>query len=366
MSKTYHINPETLKPMPCSTTPDKCAYKGQEHYETFAEAKSASEQMGEQQNDVLSTVAKGDDALYTDTPTDFDDKYVDTLQELGKAIGSYDRQVAAAERNRKWLARSVEKGNSEIVLSHYREEAERYESEAAKLASVIEAKRTEIDKFDKIYKERGSWQRAFLVPGGHAHSTQECSTCFPTTKFALLTEYSGKTEDKIVADAGDRACTVCYPSAPVATLNKPSKMLTPDEREAAAARSEREQKRAEKLAKEKAAGIASPDGSPLEGKYGLLKTERAAEMEAVDTYIDRFYFFAQNKNSITDLADMRATFESHPYHRENFPMMGAVVEALAHKRGQSVEEVMEVIDKKARAKFKREAKEAPIDMYEEQ
>src|SRR5699024_1181900 len=64
---------------------------------------------------------------------------------------------------------------------------------------------------------RGGWNRAFLVAGagGHVHSSTDCSTCRPTTQYAWMTNYSGADEDTIVSDAGYRACTVCYPSAPV-------------------------------------------------------------------------------------------------------------------------------------------------------
>ena len=59
------------------------------------------------------------------------------------------------------------------------------------------------------------WTRAFVVPEGHVHSSMNCSTCRATTEFGWVTSMSGKTEAEIIEAAGSRACTVCYPNAPV-------------------------------------------------------------------------------------------------------------------------------------------------------
>ena len=59
------------------------------------------------------------------------------------------------------------------------------------------------------------WTRAFVVPDGHVHSSMNCSTCYPTTAFGWVTELSGHNEAEIIEAAGSRACTVCYPNAPV-------------------------------------------------------------------------------------------------------------------------------------------------------
>lgn len=59
------------------------------------------------------------------------------------------------------------------------------------------------------------WTRAFVVPGGHVHSSMNCSTCYPTTEFGWVVEMSDSTQAEIIEAAGSRACTVCYPNAPV-------------------------------------------------------------------------------------------------------------------------------------------------------
>ena len=104
--------------------------------------------------------------------------------------------------------------------------------------------------YDAEFARRGGWTRAFLVnnSNGHVHSSMGCSTCFPTTSYCWLPEVSGHDETEIVEKAGERACTVCYPSAPVEVLSRPTQFFTPDEVAKAAARVAREEKRAAKEA----------------------------------------------------------------------------------------------------------------------
>lgn len=108
----------------------------------------------------------------------------------------------------------------------------------------------EIAEYDEVYRARGSWTRAYLVDNsnGHVHSSMNCSSCYPTTRYHWLIEMADHTEAEIVEKAGERACTVCYPSAPVEHLARPTQFFTPDEQAKQAARAEREAKRAEKEA----------------------------------------------------------------------------------------------------------------------
>src|SRR5699024_12010413 len=92
--------------------------------------------------------------------------------------------------------------------------------------------RGQVGGLGEAFRLRGGWNRAFLVAGanGHVHSSTSCSTCHPTTQYAWMTDYSGADEDTIVADAGYRACTVCYPSAPVGDERSlPPKILSRSE-----------------------------------------------------------------------------------------------------------------------------------------
>lgn len=100
--------------------------------------------------------------------------------------------------------------------------------------------------FRAEWTRRQGWRRAYLVTnnGGHVHRSTECPTCFPSTRFEWLTEQSGKDEAEIVELAGERACTVCYPSAPVETRNRPTRLFGEAEIAAQKAREERAAKKA--------------------------------------------------------------------------------------------------------------------------
>lgn len=140
-----------------------------------------------------------------------------------------------------------------------------------------------VRELNKIYIQ-DPWTRAFLVinSNGHVHKTTDCSTCFDTTRFEWLVQYSNDDENTIVEDAGQDACTVCYPSAPAEVLNRPSRIVTADKVAKAAAKAEREAKKAAKLAKEKA-DAPTASGEFLyfkDGKYTeVIRTERSAITE---------------------------------------------------------------------------------------
>ena len=65
--------------------------------------------------------------------------------------------------------------------------------------------------------QRERWSRFFLVVSsdGHIHSSMNCSTCHPHTRYAWLPDLSGLTEADAVEAHGTRLCSICYPSAPV-------------------------------------------------------------------------------------------------------------------------------------------------------
>jgi hypothetical protein len=95
------------------------------------------------------------------------------------------------------------------------------------------------------FVSRGGWSRFYLVTnaGGHVHWTTGCTTCFPTTEFAWLTAYSGMDHAEFVEEAGAKACTVCFPDAPVEVYSRATRIKYETE-EAKARREEREAKKA--------------------------------------------------------------------------------------------------------------------------
>lgn len=252
------------------------------------------------------------------------------------------------------------------VGSKAREEAEEIQRVLSRWALVsrkLEDLAAEIKPYVDEYVRRGRWNRVYLAQShdGHAHNGTECSTCHhgeQRTQFAWLIRYSGKSEAEIVADAGWRACTTCYPSAPVGDRESlPTKMFTPDEEEQARARAEREAARAKRAADKTAKGITNPDGSPLRSKHGgIIETERTAEIEAVDGLSEKYkrLRFQQLRKADPGISPFLFSDEDKAEHEERGRADALrLVEAIAHKRGTTAEEVLAELEPKAQAKARR-------------
>lgn len=196
------------------------------------------------------------------------------------------------------------------------------------------------------FVNRGGWTRAFLAlvngNGGHVHSSQDCSTCNngkSRTQFARQPQYSGADEATIIADAGYRACTVCYKDAPVDATAKthPTKIYSEDEITAQAAREKRAADKAAREAKKLEKAITA-DGSELTVPDGYsnsstrsFKTEQAARNWLVD-----------------HIGGHRAW--GYKYSPE---AVAIITEALAAKHGVTVEAETVEIEKKVTAWTKR-------------
>jgi hypothetical protein len=129
----------------------------------------------------------------------------------------------------------------------------------------------------------------------------DCRTCFPTTRFCWLTQFAGHEETEIVNEAGEAACTECYPSAPVEVRNRPSRITTPD-------RLARQAEKAERVKTKAAKAITAPDGSPLRtGHYGLIDTEVTARRSYADALSYARYLarldVARHRESIAELQE---------------------------------------------------------------
>jgi isochorismate hydrolase len=194
--------------------------------------------------------------------------------------------------HKRWDLRSkldIAEDTKKFYEKHYPtrvEEIQKAIDEIAVLESKISAVNVEIAKLNKIYNQ-DPWTRAFLViaSNGHVHSSMDCNTCFPTTRYNWLVQYSNDDESTIVEDAGQDACTICYPSAPAEVLNRPSRIVTADKIAKAEAKAERDAKKAARIAKEKA-NAPTASGKFLtykEGKWTReIKTERSAIIEWCD------------------------------------------------------------------------------------
>lgn len=226
--------------------------------------------------------------------------------------------------------------------------------------------------YENEYVRRGGWNRVFLATSskGHAHNGQNCSTCHhgeSRTGFVWLTRYSGKSEEEIVADAGERACTTCYPSAPVNA--KGTKMFTPDEEEAQKARQEREEAKVQRAAKTASKAITSPDGTPLKGRWDTIRTEREAQIQAVDAIKDALKLWESmvleplfEAHPGLDDADMFSKIDTRQ-QSEAYELSVRLVAAIAAKQGRDDKVVFAELKAKAEAKVKREKNEILKRVY---
>lgn len=228
--------------------------------------------------------------------------------------------------------------------------------EIAKQESKIESTRKKIFEvgsqildLNEIY-DQDPWTRAFLVinSNGHVHKSQDCSTCFDTTRFQWLVQYSNDDENVIVEDAGQDACTVCYPSAPAEVLNRPSRIVTADKIAKAEAKAEREAKKAARIAKEKA-NAPTKSGEFLYYKDGKwtreIKTERSAITEWYSQYAD------SQREIVTEYYDGTPhTEESIQHQKDRRAFAGEIAQLicfnLAEKHGITYEEQEAILIKK--------------------
>ena len=208
-----------------------------------------------------------------------------------------------------------------------------------------------VRELNKIYI-LDPWTRAFLVinANGHVHSSMECSTCFDTTRYNWLVQYSNDDEVTIVADAGQDACTVCYPSAPADVLNRPSRIVTADKIAKAQAKADRDAKRQAKIEKQ-IANAPTASGEFLyikDGKYTQeIKTERTAVTEfkshysrSTDAIVTHYY------DGTAHTAESIAHQEARRANSQHICTM--IAQAIAGKHGVSFDEMWATLVKKAK------------------
>jgi hypothetical protein len=215
--------------------------------------------------------------LTTATPPDID-------AELARIGGEMDKHHANIQRAQRTI---------QLELDHPAPSGDVNQTRIDQAQTVIDrgwaacaALLAELAPLDREFHRRGTWTRYFLVDNdnGHVHRNASNSACSrqPSTRHIWLTDQSGRPEGDLVADAGERACAVCFPWAPVEHLSRPSMFRTPTELERQSRAAEREKRAVEKRAK----AITNPDGSPLRIKSGnyfdTVRTTRAAEIEVVD------------------------------------------------------------------------------------
>ena len=209
-------------------------------------------------------------ALENQTPPQIDEQ----LAELWARTTTTRQRIAQASRPRQAFHGRPETPREQL------DRETRLAGYQTKLAELLELTAPLTAEYDR----RGGWERAFLVTnhGGHIHRTMSCPTCYPDTEFGWLTELSGSTEAQIIDAAGMTACTVCYPTAPVA-------QLTPEQRKAHTA-AERDAKRAAKAELKRARELAKvPRAHALAVKVNELITVYGLEWAAYNAAYEATY-----------------------------------------------------------------------------
>lgn len=266
-----------------------------------------------------------------------------TPDEVADALAELDE---TPEADRPYYARS-------ILREHARVED---------LDAQIDALRVQALPLDAEFTARGGWTRAFLVVtngSGHVHRDMHCSTCRPTTRYHWVTEMSDHDEAEIVKAAGERACTICYPSAPVEDLGRPTTLFTPDEVQKREDRAARDEAKREREAKKIAGGLTN-DGSEFEVTWvaknqGHWGRDPATGKDAY-TYADRprRERFKTERAATQWLVQDLAWSADRKGEVDKKVAYDAIVEAIAFKHERSVEDVWAEIDKKVAAKIKRD------------
>ena len=284
------------------------------------------------------------------TPVECDTELADLWQKQLVPLASRFHVEDRVGRHEREVAYRAQYGsqNHKFAIMTERDLAQAAD-EIKKYTEQIDALQSKMDPIEAEFERRGGWTRAFLVmnSNGHVHASRTCATCFPTTQYGWLTEYSGHDEAEIVGLAGDMACTVCYPSAPVADprFPRPSRLATPEQKKA---RDEREAAQVAREAKRLATGIWNPDGTELRAASArwagaVIKTERTAELTAVD-YLVNGMWDAERERDVSE-ANLQ------DWDREARETFDRIIPALASKRGLSVDGVRKSLEDKAAAKF---------------
>jgi hypothetical protein len=246
----------------------------------------------------------------------------------------------------------IAEGTKKFYEKHYAtrvDEIEKATKKIAEIKSEIGAVNVEIAKLNKIYNQ-DPWTRAFLVlaSNGHVHSSMDCNTCFPTTRYNWLVQYSNDDENTIVEDAGQDACTICYPSAPAEVLNRPSRIVTADKIAKAQAKAERDAKREAKLAKQKA-DAPTKSGEFLYFKDGKYTEEIRTERTAVSEWNTLQYIIS--REIVTHYYNGEAHSEESIQHQKDQILKAQdkadiICQSLAEKNGVSFDQQLKILQNK--------------------
>jgi hypothetical protein len=267
--------------------------------------------------------------LKTATPVEIDTELARIGTEMAKQYAVIDRAESTIAMERKYTSPAGTVNQRRIDQCQ-----DLINAAGSELSRLM----VERSPFEAEFVARDGWTRYYLVDNdnGHVHydaSNRRCSRT-PSTSHIWLVDQSGREPEALVEDAGERACTVCFPWAPLETLKRPTMFHTPTELEKLEARKVREQRAAVRAAK----AITNPDGTPLRngGRYGeRINSVVSAERAVIDIRVwAKIYHRALDAEELADIE--------------------RILVALAHKRGTDVETERAALESRYVAKCKRE------------
>lgn len=277
--------------------------------------------------------------IATATPVEIDTR----LAALYGTLGTLNDQRERAERE-------ITRQSSPDYPAYYRNTVEQLKAQVAEIDVKVSETFAEIHPLEQEFDDRGRWTRYYLVENnnGHVHTSTHCRTCFPTTRFAWLVDYSGAKAETVTNAAGELSCAECFPNLPAAIMLAKSRIETPAKR---ASREEREAKAAAKAAKAAENGIADAEtGGPLHEIDDTHSQDWSETGWRETTRVVKTWRAARN-NALGAAKNLVHYGHSHPSSKAWVETIRRNTLALALKQGRPVEEVRAEITKKSAKGF---------------
>lgn len=274
-------------------------------------------------------------ALPTATPTEID-------AEIARLSAELAEQAAIIERAEHRIQATITRRYYDET--YHGPEVERLHAVVGQANQVSAELRAALAPLHAEFERRDGWTRYYLVDNadGHVHFGTGCSTCFSSTRYRWLTSESGTLPAHLVEKAGERACTTCFSWAPVNVLKRRSVFRSTSEDERAAREAERAAKRQAAAAK----AITTPDGLALFtvelGAHGALRNGDELRTEVAAW---RAAMYAAEMLAFYGSDSVGAAASTETLRR--------CVEAVAAKRGVTVESLRAEITKKTAAKARK-------------
>lgn len=150
-----------------------------------------------------------------------DSALVDIHHAAGDQKQGYGRRACWGLSDDEAEEKATGRATDETAMPHVQRNAQRALDSFRDARQAVEETTEQIEERNEVFRARGGWSRFFLVENnnGHIHSTMDCSTCRPTTRFSWLPSVSGKSEKDAVEEHGPMLCSICFPTAPVEWTN---------------------------------------------------------------------------------------------------------------------------------------------------